>query len=146
MAALSDYLENKIVDWLLRGQIFSPPTIVYVALATTVGSDVAGGTEVVAAGYARVPVSSTLLNWAGTQAAGSTLASTGTSGTTSNNAVIQFPLPSANWGTVVEVDVYDASTAGNLLFRSALTTPLAIPLGSLAPGFAVGTLTFQIDN
>lgn len=25
MAALTDYLENKIVDWLLRGQSYPPP-------------------------------------------------------------------------------------------------------------------------
>jgi hypothetical protein len=34
MAAMTDYLENKLVDWLLRGQSFTPPATLYVALFT----------------------------------------------------------------------------------------------------------------
>lgn len=96
--------------------------------------------------YARVAVTSSLANWAGTQSAGSTTASTGTSGTISNNAAITFPAPTANWGTVVEYCVFDASTSGNLLFRAALTTSKTINNGDAAPSFAAGAATFQIDN
>ncbi|MCP5246067.1 MAG: hypothetical protein H6937_08995 [Burkholderiales bacterium] len=144
--SLSDYLENKIIDAFLRGQAFTMPATTYIALATTAGSDAACGTEVTGGSYARVAVTSSLANWAGTQSAGSTTASTGTGGQTSNNNVITFPAPTANWGQVTEFCVFDASTAGNLLFRAALTTAKTINNGDAAPSFAAGALTFQIDN
>lgn len=145
-ASLSNYLENKLIDAFLRGQAYTMPATVYVALATTTGSDAACGTEVSGGSYARVAVTSSLANWAGTQSAGSTTASTGTGGTTSNNNAVTFPAPTANWGSVTEFCVFDASTAGNLLFRDALTTPKTINNGDAAPSFAAGALTFQIDN
>lgn len=145
-AAMSDYLENKVIDWLLRGQTFTAPATVYYALATSSGSDSACGTEVSTGSYARVAVTSSLANWAGTQSAGSTSASSGTGGTTSNNAAVTFPTPTANWGTIVEFCVFDASTSGNLLFRTALTVSKTVNNGDAAPSFAIGAATFQIDN
>lgn len=145
-AAMSDYLENKLLDFLVRGQTFTAPTTVYYALATTTGSDAACGTEVTGGSYARVAVTSSLANWAGTQSAGSTTASSGTSGTTSNNATVTFPAPTANWGVVTEYCVFDAASAGNLLWRTALTTSKTINNGDAAPSFAAGSATFQIDN
>ena len=35
MAALSNYLQNKIIDWYFRGQSLTPPATVYVGLFTT---------------------------------------------------------------------------------------------------------------
>lgn len=156
MAALSDFLENKILDWLLRGQAIgisgataaagTGPTSVYVGLFTATPTDVGGGTEVTGGSYARVAVTSGLAAWAGTQAAASTVASSGTSGTTSNNAAITFPAPTANWGSVVGMGVYDASTAGNLLFYAALTVAKTVNSGDAAPSFAAASLTLQLDN
>ena len=145
-AALSDYLENKLIDAFLRGQTYTMPTTVYFALANTAGSDVACGTEVTGGSYARVAVASSLANWAGTQSAGSTTASTGTGGTTSNNATITFPAPTAPWGSVVEYCVLDAPSGGNLLWRVALTASKTINNGDAAPSFAAGAATLQIDN
>lgn len=145
-AAMADYLENKLVDAFLRAQAYTMPATSYVALATATGSDAACGTEVTGGSYARVAVTASLANWAGTQSAGSTVASSGTGGTTSNNNAITFPSPTANWGTVTEVCVFDASTAGNLLFRTALTVSKTVNNGDAAPSFAAGALTFQIDN
>ena len=88
---------------------------------------------------------SSLLNWAGTQAAASTTASTGTGGQTSNNAAITFPSPTANWGVVTHLGVYDAVSGGNLLFWVALTTPKTINNLDAAPSFAAGALTFTMD-
>jgi hypothetical protein len=146
MAALSDYIENKIVDWLMRAQAFSPPATLYVGLLTAAPSDSGGGTEVSGGSYARVSVSSSLANWAGTQAAGSTTASTGTGATTSNNSPITFPAPTANWGTVTHFAIYDASSAGNLLWWASLTQSKTVNSGDAAPSFAAGALTLQIDN
>lgn len=156
MAAMTDFLENKLIDWLLRAQAIgitgataaagTGPANVYVALLTAAPSDTGGGTEVSGGSYARVTVASSLANWAGTQSAGSTTASSGTGGTTSNNGAITFPAPSANWGVVTHVGIYDASSAGNLLMWSALTVSKTINNGDAAPSFAAAALTFQIDN
>lgn len=145
-ADLSNYLENKLVDFLVRAQSYTAPTTVYVALATSTGSDSACGTEVSGGSYARVGVTSSTTNWAGTQSAGSTSASSGTGGTTSNNATVTFPAPTANWGSVTEFCVFDASTSGNLLWRAALTTAKTVNNGDAAPSFAAAALTLQIDN
>ena len=45
MSAFSDYVENKLIDWMLRGQAFTPPATVYVALFTSAPADAGGGTE-----------------------------------------------------------------------------------------------------
>lgn len=139
-------MENKLIDFVLRAQTFTPPATTYVALFTANEADSGGGTEVSGGSYARVAVTSGLTQWAGTQSAGSTVASTGTGGTTSNNAAIIFPAPTGNWGVVTGMGVFDASTSGNLLFYSALTIAKTINSGDGAPSFAISTLTFQIDS
>lgn len=145
MAAMSDYLENAIIDHTLRGQTFTPPTTIYVALFTTTPADAGGGVEVSGGSYARVAVAASLAAWAGTQAAGSTTASTGTSGTTSNNAAVIFPTASTGWGTVVAFGLFDAASAGNLLYYGALISPRAFNTGDTAV-FLAGALTLQDDN
>lgn len=141
MSAMSDYLENKLVDLILRGQAFTPPATVYVSLHTSATTDAGGGTEVSGGSYARVAVTSSLANWAGTQSAGSTTASSGTGGATSNNATITFAAPNANWGTITHFGIWDASTAGNLLLHGALTTAKTVNNGDAAPSFAIGALS-----
>lgn len=143
--ALSDYLENKLVDHVFRGQAYTAPTTIYVALFTSACSDAAAGTEVTGGSYARPGLASSLANWAGTQAAASTTASTGTSGTTSNNVVVSFATPSAGWGTVTYIGLMDAVTSGNLLVCTALTTSKTINSGDTV-SFPAASLTTQIDN
>lgn len=145
MAAMSDYLENKIIDWLFRGQTFTAPTGLHIGLLTATPSDTGGGTEVSGNGYARQNLAPSLTNWAGTQAAASTTASTGTSGTTSNNAAINFPTPTASWGTVTAFGIYDAATAGNLLFYGTLNISKTINQGDTV-SFPISSLSIQIDN
>src|SRR5437899_12882996 len=106
MAGMSDFLENALVDWFFRAQALgvtgasagaaSGPTTLYYALFTAAPNDAGGGTEVTGGSYARVSVATSLTAFAGTQAAGSTTASSGTGGQTSNNAAITFPAPTAD--------------------------------------------------
>lgn len=146
MAAWSNFAENKIIDAVFRGQALGAPATLYVGLLTAAPSDAGGGAEVTGGSYARVAVTSSLANWAGTQAAGSTVASSGTSGTTSNNAKITFPAPTAAWGGVTHFGLFDAATGGNLWVYAALTTPKTINNGDTAPSFEISSLTFQVDN
>lgn len=145
MAALTNYMENKVLDAWLRAQAFTFPSSSHVGLFTVAPNEAGGGTEVTAGGYQRAQVTNSLANWAGTQGSGTTAASTGTGGTTSNNVAVTFPVATADWGTVVAFGVFDSATLGNLLFYAALTTPRSITNGSTA-SFAPGSLTFQIDD
>lgn len=143
--ALTDYAENRLVDAVFRGQALGAPATFYVALYTAACNDAGGGTEVTGGSYARVAVASSLANWAGTQSAGSTTASSGTGGVTSNNAAITFPAPTANWGSITHFAILDASTAGNMWVCQSLTASKNVSNGDAAPSFAIGalTVTFQ---
>lgn len=145
--AFSDYLENKLVDAILRNQAFSSPATVYVGLSTAACSDSSVGTEVANSNnYSRVSVASSLANWAGTQSSGSTTASSGTGGQTSNNNAINFPTPSGSWGTVTHWFLIDSGTwgSGNLLLCAALTTSKTINSGDTV-SFAAGALTVTVQ-
>ena len=86
----------------------------YLALYTADPSDTGGGTEVSGGGYARQTVTFT------------------TSGnTTSNTSAVEYPTATANYGTVVAVGVFDASTSGNLLAYAGLTSDKTIETGDV---------------
>lgn len=147
MAAWTNYAENKIIDAVLRAQSLGAPATWYVALFTSDPTETgAAGTEVSGGSYARVAVTASLANFAGTQSAGSTSASSGTGGTTSNNGAVTFPAPSANWGSVTHIALMDASSGGNAWIYGPLTTPKTVNNGDPAPSFAAAALSFQIDN
>lgn len=113
MTALSDYLEAQIINrWLRNTAGASPPANVYVALFTAAPSDSGGGTEVSGNAYARQAVSTTG-GWSDPGAS---------SGATDNANDITFPAATpSGWGTITHVGIFDAVTAGNLLFHGALT-------------------------
>lgn len=146
--ALDNYGENKIIDALLRGQAIGTPASWYIALYTDTCTEGAAGTEVNTSGtaYARQAVTAALANWAGTQSAGSTTASSGTNGTTSNNAAITWPQSTAAWGNVQSVGFTDASTAGNRWICINLTTPYNVTAAGITVSFPAAALQFQIDN
>lgn len=147
MAAMSNYLENKLVDHIFRATPFTAPTTLYVALYKTSPSDAGGGTEVTittnpsANSYARAAVvtSSSSPAWANTQAVAGNAASSGTNGLTSNNNAITFATPSASWGTVTHFGILDAATGGNLLFQGSLTVSQTVNTGNVV-SFAAGAL------
>ena len=141
MSNLTNYAENKFVDAMFRGQALGAPATMYFALFTSDPTETgAAGTEVSGGSYARVAVTASLTNFAGTQSAGSTTASSGTSGQTSNNIAITFPAPTANWGVASHWALMDASTAGNAWVYGALTANKTINNGDPAPSFPIASL------
>lgn len=128
MAALSDYLENEILDHILGTGAFVMPAGVWVALFTTNPTDADTGTELAGSGYARQPITF------GAAAAGSA----------SNAALVEFGPATANWGTVTHIGIYDAVTAGNLLVHGTLAVPRVVNNTDKAV-FVAGTLTISID-
>lgn len=148
MTAMSDALENSLIDFLFRGQSYSAPTALWVALFTSAPNDAGGGVEVSTSGtgYARVNLSPSLANWAGTQGQGTTSASSGQNGTTSNNAAITFPAPTGNWGSISHFGIFSAQTGGTLYWHGALTVAKTVNNGDAAPSFQPAALSIQIDN
>lgn len=139
MSAMSDYLENKLVDHIFRNTQFTMPSTIYIALFTGAPSDSGGGTEVSGTGYTRVQVGPSTSTWMGTHGTTSG-ASSGTGGLTDNAAQITFPSPTSSWGSITHFGIFDATTSGNLLFHGALTTPKTVNGGDPAPYFATGAL------
>ena len=110
MTAMSDYLENALINATLRGQAYTAPTTVYMALFTSDPTDAGTGTEVSGGAYARQVITF----------------SAPTNGSTSNSADVLFPVATAGWGTVSYFAIYDAATSGNMLYQGVLTTAKAI--------------------
>ena len=145
MSAMSDYLENKLVDHIFRGVTFTAPAALHVALFTAAPSDSGGGTEVSGGSYARAALAPSTTNWASTGGATTTTnPSAGTGGATSNNGAIMFPSPTANWGVATHFGIFDASTSGNLLVWGALTASKTINNGDAAPSFAISALAVTL--
>lgn len=146
MAGLTNFAENKVIDALLRGQALGAPATLYFALLTADAGETGTLTEVTGAGYGRVAVTASLANFAGTQGAGTTVASTGTGGATSNNGAITFGAPTANWsGPITHLAVMDAASGGNAWIFAALNTAKTVNNGDAAPSFVAGDFTYTLD-
>lgn len=113
MTAMSNYLENVLVNATLRGQTYTAPTTVYLALFTSDPTDAATGTEVLNGGYDRQIITFAMPS----------------NGAASNGADVIFPIASASWGTVTHIAIYDAQTAGNMLYYGQLTASKTIASG-----------------
>lgn len=124
----SNYLEDKILDHVLRNTAYTSPSAVYCALYTAAPSDAGGGTEVSGNDYARTAI---------TFGAAS-------GGAIANSAPVEFPTPSGSWGTVTHFGVFDASTAGNLLYWGALTASQVIASGNDVT-FPIGDIDITED-
>ena len=117
MAGFSDYLEDKVLDHVFGGNAYSAPSTLYVALYTVAPTDTGGGTEVSGGGYVRQSSAFTV---------------SGTNPTTaSNSAAIEYPTATADYGTVVAVGIFDASSSGNLLAYANLTTSKVVSTGDV---------------
>ena len=128
MSAMSDYLENEILDHILGTGSYTAPTTVYVGLSTGSFADDNSGTELSGSGYARVAATF----------------SAAASGTTSNSAAIEFPAATGSWGAVSHFGIFDASTAGNLLIHGAFTASKTIDSGDILK-ISAGDLDVSAD-
>jgi len=115
MAEFSNYLENALINAVLRNTPYTSPATVYVSLYTSDPTDADTGTEVSGGSYARTAV---------TFGAPS-------NGVSTNSADVTFPTATASWGTVTHIGIHDASTSGNLLFHTPLDTSKTIDSGDI---------------
>jgi hypothetical protein len=128
MAELSNYLENKLLDHVLRNESYTSPTTVYVGLYTSDPGDDNSGTEVTGGSYARQ-----ILN-----------VTTATGGIVTSSADVTFPQATAQWGTISHIGLLDAITSGNLLMHTALTTSKTVDADDVIK-INTGSLTVQLD-
>jgi len=115
MSAMSDYLENEILDHILGTGSYTMPSAVYIGLSTGSFGDDNSGTELSGSGYARVAAT---FNAAA-------------SGTADNASAIQFAAATGSWGSVSHFGIFDASSAGNLLIHGAFASAKTIENGDI---------------
>ena len=128
MAELSNYLENQLLDHVLRNVSYTSPTTVYVGLYTSDPGDDNSGTEVSGGSYARQVLSVT----------------TASGGIVTSSADVTFPQATGSWGTVSHIGLLDSLTSGNLLMHTPLTTSRAIESGDILK-ISTGNLTAALD-
>lgn len=129
MAALSDYSEKLILDYLMTTGSATRPTNWYVGLYTAAPSDAGGGTELSGSGYAREAVTFA--------------AATSGTGTTSNSGAVVFTADGGDWGSVTHMGIHDATSSGNLLWHGALAAAKTVLDGDSLE-FAVGNIDLTV--
>lgn len=136
--AATDYLEGKFIDHTFRTGTLSKPTGNYFGLLTAAPSDAGGGTEVAGGGYARVNVAPLDANFAAPSLSGGAMV-------TSNSNAITYPSPNASWGTVTHWAVFDAASAGNMLWWGTLAASKAVADGDPAPSWQPGAFQMTLN-
>lgn len=128
--SFADYLENELLDHVLKVGAYTQPTNICVGLSTAdPGDDGSGLAEPSGNNYSRV----THNTW--NAAAG---------GAATNDGAISFPNPSGSWGTVTHVCLFDAASGGNLLMSGALDSSKSIGSGDTVQ-FADEALTVSLN-
>jgi hypothetical protein len=129
MTAASNYLENKILDHVLKNTAYTQPTGLYLGLFTNTSGNAATNLE---AGTLTDEVSTS-----GTAYARKSIAfNAASSGTSISSATVTFDAATASWGTITHVAIMDNSTGGQVLFWGAVTTSKQIDTGD----------TFQVTS
>lgn len=128
----TNYQEARIIDHAIGAQTFTPEATLYMGLFTAAPGETGGGTEVSGGSYARVAKTNNNTNFPN-------------GNPKSNGTAITFPAPTGNWGTIVAWGLFDASTAGNLLYYGNVTPNVAVNSGDPAPSFSIGTWVFTAD-
>ncbi len=124
MSEMSDYLENALIDGVIRATTYTAPTTVFLALYTSDPLDNDTGTEVAGGSYAREAI---------TFGAPS-------DGVSTNSAIVTFTKATASWGVVSHFAIFDLVTVGNMLVHSILDTSKTVNIDDTAE-FAVGDVS-----
>jgi hypothetical protein len=129
MAGKTDYLENRILDHFFNAVASTAPANIYLALFTATPSDSGGGTEVSGNAYARQSISF----------------GAASGGQVANDVAVNFPAATpSGWGTIVAVAIFDASTAGNMLYWAALSPNQTVGVNGVL-SFPIGQIVVTED-
>lgn len=128
--SFSDYWEDKILDHIFGKAAYTAPAHIYVAASLADPGE--SGTELAEpSGGSYTRVETDPVDW-----------SAAAEGQIENTATIVFPTPTADWGVITHIALFDAATGGNFLARGQLPTVQNIyyggaPLEVSASGLAV---------
>lgn len=112
--SLTNTFETTTLTWLLTASSATRPTAWYIGLFTAAPNDTGGGTEVSGTAYVREAVTFTV-----------------TGDTASNSAAVEWPVAGGSWGTVTDLAIFDAVTAGNMIGYATLTAAKTIATGDV---------------
>lgn len=110
MSEFSNYLENALLNAVLRNTSYTSPTTCYVGLFTSDPTDAGSGTECTGGSYARISVSFNAPS----------------NGVCTNSADLTFNQATTDWGTISHIGLHDNVTSGNLLFHTILDASKSI--------------------
>lgn len=132
MSGFTNFLEEALLNHVLRNAEYISPATIYVALFNDVPGDPGTGTEVTGTGYVRLPVTFA----APTQVGGAARCVT--------DVVLEWPVAESAWGTIEAAAIYDAETGGNMLVPAELATPRTISSQDIFR-IPVGDLSVSLD-
>lgn len=115
MSAMSNYLENEVLDHILGTGAYTMPSTIYIGLSTGSFGDDASGTELTGNGYTRKVMAF----------------DAAVAGTADNTSAVEFSAATASWGTVSHFGLFDAVSGGNLLIHGAFTAAKLIDTGDI---------------
>jgi hypothetical protein len=127
MSEMSNYLENALINAVLRNTSYTSPTTCFVSLHTADPTDAGTGTEVSGGSYVRTSV---------------TMGSP-SDGVSTNSAAVEFPQATGSWGTISHIGIWDAVSTGNMLFHTALDASKVIESGDIFK-IAIGSLSVTL--
>ncbi|WP_018865127.1 hypothetical protein [Thioalkalivibrio sp. ARh3] len=141
MGAMSNYLEQRMINATLRGDNFTAPSVgdLHLALFTDDPTDEnETANEVSESWYSRKPTGS----FTSPSVDGEGRTRTDNAGAITFDAVDDSD--PEHTITITHVGIYDSSSAGNLLYHEALNTPKTLEVGDVI-SFAVGSLIVRLD-
>ena len=125
--SLTNTFETTTLTWLLTANSATRPTAWYIGLFTAAPNDTGGGTEVSGTGYVREAVTFTV-----------------TGDTASNSGAVEWPVAGGSGGTITDLAIFDAVTAGNMIGYATLTSAKTIATGDVFR-IPVGDLDVTLD-
>ncbi len=140
MGQFSTYLQNKIIDHILKVATFTQPTHLYVGLSTADPlEDGSGLDEPSDAAYVRQVCD----DWYEANLRG-----------TQNAVELDFPAATDSWGTITHWAIFDAITSGNMLAFGEITDPknvitgitLSIHVGDIDVSITTGEISTYLAN
>ena len=116
--ALTNYLENALLNATVRNTTYTSPATVYLALYNVAPTASTAGTELSGSGYSRQAITFNAPS----------------GGSVTSNVTVTFGPATGNWSTINATAVVDASTSGNIMYFTTTASQNILSGSSLVIG------------
>ena len=116
--ALTNYLENALLNATVRNTTYTSPATVYLALYSVAPTASTSGTELSGSGYSRQAITFNAPS----------------GGSVTSNVTVTFGPATGNWSTINASAVVDASTSGNIMYFTTTASQNILSGSSLVIG------------